>query len=281
MTPMEMLDTYPAHRTDTRDVDRAAISGFFDDIGTLTALPLPADIPAAMAAFFDAIESLKITGPTKPAKGSPGLTASDLMTFLTDMAELPANRQPTPTFNIWSVAGTGRNEVRNTSILAWALNPRGSHGQGPSVLNALMDIARRKSSATEDLFPFPPEVSRCSIRTEASPFSDQANRVDILADGPDFTAFIEVKIDAAPDPDQIRRYLRLSEARAAATGRSRYGVIFLAPHWARDLPYLGPRVATVTWRDVADAIAACIPPESEGQSADAALQQFTTHIRDF
>ena len=39
----------------------------------------------------------------------------------------------------WDIAGIKREEVKNSAILAWLLNPKGSHGLGYSALNALLD----------------------------------------------------------------------------------------------------------------------------------------------
>ena len=269
-------------RDDSDDVDFASVATFFDQLENLMALSPIATNVAAMAAFFDAIVPTTIVVQTHPADALPTLSPADLNEFLAEMAELPAAaRMPTPPFNIWDVTGIGRSEVRNTAILAWALNPRGSHDKGADVFNALLAHARKKPTVSTDGFPFPSQISRYSIRTEACPFSDQANRVDIVVDGSDFTIFIEAKIGAVPDADQVRRYLELSKARAAATGRARYGVIFLAPYWARSLPNLGPHVFTITWHDVADAILSCTSPSSSDHSADSALKQFADHIRSF
>lgn len=264
------------------DVGFASVSTFFDELGDLMAPPPATAFILDMAAFFEAIGPTRIPVPTHRVFDRPTLTAANLIEFLAGMEALPATtRRLTPTFNIWDVTGIGRSEVRNTAILAWALNPRGSHGKGPDVFNALLTRARRNWTVTGDAFPFPSEVSRYSIRTETCPFSDQANRVDIVADGPDFTTFIEVKISAIPDPDQVRRYLELSKTRAAATGRARHGVLFLAPRWARILPDLGPHVVPITWHDVADAVDCCVTADSDGLTADTALQQFADHVRSF
>ena len=140
--------------------------------------------------------------PTLPA--SHFLSSVEISAFLSAIASSPAAAQrPTPVFNIWKVVGLGRNEVRNTSILAWALDPRGSHGKGAAILNSLVTRVRRGKLPEEDLSPFPEEVTQCFVTTEAPAFADQANRVDILMDGPGFTAFVEAKIDAPPNAEQV------------------------------------------------------------------------------
>lgn len=130
-------------------------------------------------------------------------------------------------------------------------------------------------------FPFPLEVTQCFVTTEASPFADQADRVDILMDGPGFTAFIEVKIDAAPDAQQVVRYLRLSEQRAKAMGCARHGVIFLAPSWANSFPNLAPGIVPATWDDVATAFLSSVALNPGDYVIDAVLRQFAAHVRDF
>jgi len=40
--------------------------------------------------------------------------------------------------NLWKVAGLKRDEVRISSVLAWFLRHRGTHGQGDKLLVALV-----------------------------------------------------------------------------------------------------------------------------------------------
>jgi uncharacterized protein len=77
-------------------------------------------------------------------------------------------------------------------------------------------------------------VADCTIATEQYPLGDAGNRVDLLIDGVDFTAFIEVKIDAPEGERQSRRYLEVM-----TPGGARAEAI-LSPGPAR--LWLGPRL---------------------------------------
>lgn len=88
---------------------------------------------------------------------------------------------------VWSVAGLKRNELRNAAVLAWLIDPNGSHGHGPAVLSGLL------SAAAERVPSWPShgvDLSRVSVRTEEHPLGSDRDRVDIAVDiavdGPDF-----------------------------------------------------------------------------------------------
>jgi len=126
--------------------------------------------------------------------------------------------------------------------------------------------------------------SRChSIASELTPSAPKRyllgsteSRVDVVIDGHEFVAIIEVKIGAAEGDRQIERYLALAKAKVAVRGREDYCVIFLGPDRKQ-----GPRerVLMAIWNDVAQAIEGLIgAPSSFG---DRVLLQFTRHVRGF
>lgn len=264
------------------DTDCGLVSRFFEKVSLLRGPAQELDLVTEISSFFGSVAALDRNEAVYAASKPQVMTSEGVSAFFSSISELSTNVQmPSPIFNVWQVTGIDRNEVRNTSILAWTLNPRGSHGKGPSILNALLDRIRRGRPAEDKFFPFPRQVTHCLVVTEASPFADQANRVDILIDGIGFTAFVEVKVDAMPSADQVERYLALSAARANATGRTRYGVIFLAPRRTRSLPDLGPHVAQATWDDVGDAIRSCISSAQTSSFVDTILCDFANHVRNF
>jgi hypothetical protein len=42
---------------------------------------------------------------------------------------------------VWSVAGLKRSELRNAAVLAWLIDPSGSHGHGPAIIRGLLQVA--------------------------------------------------------------------------------------------------------------------------------------------
>jgi hypothetical protein len=264
------------------DTDHGLVSRFFEEVSLLRAPAQERDLVTEILSFFRSVAALDRNGAGHAVPKTRVMTSEGVSAFFSSIGDLSATVQmPSPIFNIWQVTGIDRNEVRNTSILAWTLNPRGSHGKGPGILNAFLDRIRRGRLPEDEFFPFPRQVAHCLVVTEASPFADQANRVDILVDGLGFTAFVEVKVGATPSADQVERYLALSAARANATGRTRYGVIFLAPRGTRSLPDLGPRVVQATWDDVGKAIRSCVSSAPTTSFVDTILYDFANHVRNF
>ena len=156
-------------------------------------------------------------------------------------------------------------------MLAWFLNPHGSHGFGPAFLRTLLDeVAKR----TPDWPHLDRRLSRVSVLTEEWPLGSEANRVDIAIDTADCTLFVEVKIDAPEGPNQLHRYAALVQQKARALGRQHGRVIYLGSRSPRDPP---PEVAIITWREVAQVLSA-LPREGFG---GALALQFARHIRAF
>lgn len=102
----------------------------------------------------------------------------------------------------WEVACLGRDEVRNSAVLAWLLNPRGSHGIGDNALIALLKALN-----------FPTDTGKyCHVRVESNPTGEIENRVDIEIDSEKFYLVIEVKIKAPEGDKQIERYCDILES---------------------------------------------------------------------
>lgn len=129
-------------------------------------------------------------------------------------------------FNPWDVAGLGRDEVRNTGVLAWMLDPNGSHGLRGILLDGLLvAINQANQRITTGPLMLQPGAF-CRVRTEINPNGEVGDRVDIEIDARDFYLIIEVKVDAPEQPGQLERYCKQAESVA----RQRpWQVIFLTP----------------------------------------------------
>lgn len=176
--------------------------------------------------------------------------------------------------NVWAVAGLKRNELRNAAVLAWLFDPNQSHGLGSSIFCAFIQQIRKHHEGT---FPLPLSTfGAYSVRTECYPFGTTESRVDIVAEGREFVAFIEVKIGAMVDERQINRYLALAKAKAAVRNSAAYCVIIMSP---TRYSQLLENVIVATWNDVASAIEQLIGiPNCIG---DYLLLQFARYIRRF
>jgi hypothetical protein len=149
--------------------------------------------------------------------------------------------------NIWTVAGLGRDEMRNAAILTWLFDRYGTHGQRDGILKQfLLRIQQRMplKLAHNDW-----TGAHYITRREVHPLGMLDNRVDIEIESRQFLILIETKIDANEGNDQLSRYDDV--ARAKANGRP-YALLYLCV--SHDYAALDESTIGVTWKDVAAAI---------------------------
>ncbi len=149
-------------------------------------------------------------------------------------------------FDPWDIAGLKRNEVRHSSVLAWLLNPKGSHGFDAIPLNALLALSR---TSKKEFFPAS-FMRYCRVQVETNPVGDSKNRVDVEIDADNFFLLIEVKIGAFEQDKQIERYC--SDAEKKAGGRP-WGVVFLTPNGRQSVSSgsNNHHISCLSWRHLA------------------------------
>lgn len=244
----------------------------------------PVDLAPRLEHFFSAWRQL-----AEPLE--PGLppSATDWAERAPQMADFfrklgPALRNQTAqrrrgdAINVWEVSHLGRDELRNSKLLAWLLDRHGSHGQGPDLLAALLDrIARHMNG------PLGKQAIALPYRTgvESCPLGEKDDRVDIEIDGDGLLLFIEVKIDAPETARQLDRYLNI--AKVKARGRP-WGLVYLTRHGQLPARYTGsrahPGLIPVDW----PAMAEIIERHTETLPdcfARAVLRQYAAHVRAF
>ncbi|EKN3715757.1 PD-(D/E)XK nuclease family protein [Yersinia enterocolitica] len=176
------------------------------------------------------------------------INTAELSEFLSQLYEpLKIVQHRSLSFDPWEVAGLGRKEVRNSAVLAWLLDPEGTHGFGRLPLQAfLRAIRHNRNDIPEDYLHY------CRVQVETNPTGDNTNRVDIEIDADNFFLLIEVKIDACEQPEQVARYC--SDARLRAMSRP-WAVIFLTPHGGKPLTcgsdFKSEDVPCFSWRHLA------------------------------
>lgn len=159
-----------------------------------------------------------------PPTARKGVDAQKLAEFFTALEKpLEASRHSALAFDPWRVIGLGRNEVRVVSILCWLLDPRGSHGYGPTLQQGLLAHIHQQIPA----FPTFSEKS-CRVRTETQLNGQRGDRVDIEITSGNFHLIIEAKIDALEQPKQVERYCEQAKKRAMEHGCP-WAVIYLTP----------------------------------------------------
>lgn len=185
------------------------------------------------------------------------INVAGLTEFLSQLTEpLKVVQHRSLSFDPWEVAGLGRKEVRNTAVLAWLLDPDGTHGFGKLPLQAFLQAIRHsRNDIPEDYLQY------CRVRVETNPTGDNTNRVDVEINADNFFLLIEVKIDAYEQPEQVARYC--SDAKLRAMSRP-WAVIFLTPRGGKPLTcgldFKPEDVPCISWRHLATALESSLQP---------------------
>lgn len=132
--------------------------------------------------------------------------------FLVDNQELEALDARLRTFNILEVLGVSRAELRHSNLLAWFLNPAGSHGLGDAFLRRFLSrLVRDKQDLNVQFRP---------AQIELMPLGDaevfrEWRHIDILVRSRSgrWALLIENKIGASESTGQLARYM--DEAQSA------------------------------------------------------------------
>jgi hypothetical protein len=178
------------------------------------------------------------------------------------LAEPLAQAQQQGAFlDVWGVAGLKRNEIRTASVLAWLIDPAGSHGAGDDYLRAFWNRA-----GGHDYFEL---TGPFRVLTEHSPDGDRGQRVDIVLVGKDQIIFIEVKIDAPQHRLQLERYTEVAKS---------LGKQFLVIYLSEESEELPNQCKSIRWRDVAAAIRDVIRAKNPQWFSTMIAMQFARHV---
>jgi hypothetical protein len=176
--------------------------------------------------------------------------------------------------DVWAIARIGRREIRNAAVLAWLLDPLGTHGFSERFFrNLVQALAKARVSG----FPIPSDFEPTyRVRTEIYPI-DGVNRVDIWVEGKDFVLVIEVKIDALEGYRQIERCKHAAKTRA---GDRQYGILYISPTIHANSTNRSDRICFATWKDVAGALESSVNAKQYiyENVRDRIIGQFARHI---
>ena len=114
-------------------------------------------------------------------------------------------------FNLFDVLGIARREPQHSALLAWLLDPRGSHGLRDYFLRLFLSEAAKEAQDREIGKFTPLDVDRWEL-TDIEVATERHN-IDILLIGKtdELVCLIENKIGAGEQPGQLSRYLRRVE----------------------------------------------------------------------
>lgn len=267
------------------------LPGFFDAYAKMRSTPEKMTLAEWLPGFFDGFSICR--APIRaPAAPRVAINPNELASFFASLAQpIIDARQSAFSFDPWEVADLGKDEVRNTSVLAWLLNPLGSHGLASAGMNGLLTTVNHhfQSISHGDFLAEPGKF--CRVRTEINPNGEVDDRVDIEIDAENFYLIIEVKIKAPEQVGQLERYCRQAEERA----RSRpWAVVFLTPQGRKPNSsgkYANSgRIVPLSWKKLASVLEQelpnrkAIPDQSRSISrrvAEQAVQCFIKKIRLF
>lgn len=237
-----------------------SLSSFFQALRRQSSLGRhPSSTDAGLRAFFEAFRRLQSDKPQPPPPTSPAVDGKRLATFFEIFPRLYREQQRSGgLINPWAVSGLGRDEVRNSAVLAWLFDNNGSHGLGNAFLCAFLRIINHgnrdpiiPSHELADYAVFP---QRCSVH-------GGTDRVDLIVDGANFLIYIEVKIDAFEGPEQIKRYLEGMMIRAKTLRKQYSTLIYLTRERQKPRDLHDATIALASWQDVAEAIEAALREE--------------------
>ena len=173
---------------------------------------------------FDACHRQETKATPAPPPAQKSIDTQKLADFFTALEKpLQASRHSAIAFDPLRLMKLGRDEVRVVSLLAWLLNPHGSHGYGPALQQGLL------AHIQQHILAFPCTTGkRCQVRTEINLNGESASRADIEMDADHFYLVIEAKIDALEQPRQVEHYCEQAQKRARQH-QCPWAVIYLTP----------------------------------------------------
>lgn len=212
-----------------------------------------------------------------PRAAYEAVNAARLESFLHSIAPLASDARRRGHFiDFWHLAELGRDEIRNSRVLAWFLDARAAHGAGNAFLKAWFDALNRRQhcpflqpSHWEDGY---------SIDIEVCPFRDGKNRLDLLIQSPTALVGVEVKVGASDISEQRTRY-PLALAERAASGRQKcWGLIYLTPHIETATH---DDCLAASWSEMASSMVKAIEGAGLHDWPSMLAFQFSRHIRSF
>ncbi len=118
-------------------------------------------------------------------------------------------------FNLFDVLGIARREVQHSALLAWLLNPEGSHGLRDYFLRKFLSLAAAEGHERGIPVPTPIDIDGWSLdslevvteRHFTAGTNDHYIDVLLIDESDGFVCLIENKIGSGEHSDQLSRYL--------------------------------------------------------------------------
>ena len=173
--------------------------------------------------------------------------------------------------NVWQTAGLKHDEVRNSKVLQWFLNPNGNHGQSDALLKQFITLLPIEFQNLDT------QSSR--VIAESCPLGEGTERVDIEVDAQHFLLFIEIKINAYEGQEQLNRYLNIAQRKAH---NRPWMVVYLTNQ--PQLPVMHrnkQNLIAISWHQVAKVFLQYSKQAETHNRSAWLVQQFAEHIQAF
>ena len=179
-------------------------------------------------------------------------------------------------FNVFEALGAVRSELRHSNVLAWLLDPSGSHGLGTAFLALFLRHASRRAREDESVvgaaIPTPFDVDGWDL-TNAEIRREWRN-VDLLvldrANG--FVCVIENKVFSGEHSGQLQRYRKL--ATAAFPDARHWLFLFLSPGGVTPSD---PHYAALSYDDIGDLLDRLLNRRGAGMGEE--TRMFVSHYK--
>ncbi len=148
------------------------------------------------------VSALRKHGKAPPAQ----IPKAQIERFLQDTATLCEMEKLEGKFNLFEAMGIGAREVRHSRVIAWLLDPAGSHGQGANYLQrfAQLTFSQRESAAAPSSIDWAGFTVKC-----------EDERIDLLLvnERSRLVIAIENKVHSVQGGGQLERYRKTLENR--------------------------------------------------------------------
>ncbi len=179
--------------------------------------------------------------------------------------------------NIFDVLKLKEHEIRHSNVLAWLLDPKGSHGLGDAFTRLFISrvISRNRSVPGLDVMKWSYlNLSDCEIQREKHwPDTGTRDSLDILLmayqpAGLDYLIAVENKVRSSEGPDQTARYRAHLEAENPASVKM---LVYLT---ARDEEPGDERWATLSYRDIYEILGHILKHKAMSPEAELILDNY-------
>lgn len=208
--------------------------------------------------------------PRRTAALSEPIDVTRLSRIVEALVPALADRRARGTYpNPWTAAGLKRDELRNTSALAFLWNANLSGRPATEFLAAFL----HRISPVSDPLPIRELLDGgYQVRVEDSPLGLGSERIDLTIESGSVIFGIEVKIGAPVRDQQLERYCDTIRHRAESM-KLQHRVILLAP-----FPTVVPGVVSASWDDVVAASREVLPPVAGRSFVHHLIDRFAEHV---